>query len=224
VTLKMLDVCCGMGGVSDGFALEGFDVTGIDIEDAPNKLGYKHRFIQADIRTLDGKNFRGYDVIWGSTPCRNFTKLPDHGNRKDGVIFKWKVPKNPAVGLELVNTFLKFIDDAQPKYWILENVDGLKEHLDLKPRAIGSKIKGGKRHVFYGNFPSLLIPQCEALQTVYVQGKLRSWIRAKIPISCSSAFARACREALESHFLVINSSDRKGTDFTLSEKYGENKQ
>ena len=30
----MLDIGCGMGGTSDGFALEGFDVTGIDIVDA----------------------------------------------------------------------------------------------------------------------------------------------------------------------------------------------
>ena len=29
MTLKMLDVGCGMGGMSDGFAKEGFDVTGI---------------------------------------------------------------------------------------------------------------------------------------------------------------------------------------------------
>ncbi len=45
MTLKMLDCFCGMGGVSDGFILEGFDVTGIDIVDAPKMLGYKHRFI-----------------------------------------------------------------------------------------------------------------------------------------------------------------------------------
>ena len=195
--MKMLDVCCGMGGVSEGFTLEGFSVTGIDIEDAPNKLGYKFPFIQADIRSLNGKDFRGYDVIWGSTPCRNFTKLPDHGNRKDGVLFKWKVPKNPEAGLELVNAFLRFVEGAQPKFWILENVSGLANYLDLKPRAIDSQIKGGKRHVFYGNFPSLLIPQCEAMQTELVQGKLRSWIRAKIPLSCSRAFAKACRETLE---------------------------
>ena len=72
--LKILDCFCGLGGVSDGFALEGFDVTGIDIEDMPSK-GYKHRFIRADIRDLKGEDYRGYDVVWGSPPCREFQGL-----------------------------------------------------------------------------------------------------------------------------------------------------
>ena len=88
MTLRMLDVFCGLGGVSDGFALEGFDVTGIDIEDMPAK-GYKHRFIHADVRDLKGKDYHGYDVIWGSPPCRDFSQI--------GVLYgkRWKNPPNP---------------------------------------------------------------------------------------------------------------------------------
>src|SRR3989304_2755191 len=92
MTFKLLDIFCGLGGVSDGFALEGFDVTGIDIEDMPSK-GYKHRFIRADIRDLKGEDYQGYDVIWGSPPCRDFSIL--------GTCFgmKWKRKTDPNYGL-----------------------------------------------------------------------------------------------------------------------------
>lgn len=199
MALKMLDVFCGMGGVSDGFALEGFDVTGIDIEDAPKKLGYKHRFIQADIRTLNGKDFRGHSVIWGSTPCRNFTQLPDHALRADGENWKWKNPKNPEAGLELVTTFLQFVKYAEPTFWVLENVAGLANYLDLKPRAYNARILNGKRHVFYGNYPLFLIPRAiRKKRAIDYGGPLRSWYRAEIPLACSRAFAVACREGIQS--------------------------
>ena len=186
-SLRMLDCFYGMGGVSDGFALEGFDVTGIDIVDAQVKLGYKHKFIKADMLTLKGEDFRGYDVIWGSPPCRDFTILNDA---------RWKIKKNPQKGLELVNAFLKFIKDAQPRWWILENVFGLEKYL---PKATISKaIIGGKKHVFYGDFPTFLLPISTKFKIRESCGwdKLAHWKRAKIPLACSRAFAKACKEKL----------------------------
>ncbi len=197
--MKFLDCFCGMGGVSDGFALEGFEVTGIDIVDAPKMLGYKHKFIQADMKDLKGDDFKGYDVIWGSPPCRDFSayaKLGSSGWGKNRDKGKWKIPPNPKEGLKTVKMFLKFIDDAKPKLWILENVLGLSEYLDMKPQVLGAKIKGGKRHVFYGNFPEILIPQTNSISMNDIGGKYRSWQRAKIPIACSRAFAKACKEEL----------------------------
>jgi len=198
--MKFLDCFCGMGGVSDGFALEGFDVTGIDIVDAPKMLGYKHRFIQADMMTLKGEDFRGYDVIWGSPPCRDFSNLTHVGKghiRKNGSFWQWKEPPDLQRGLKLVNAFLEFVRIAHPKIWIMENVKGLAPYLAEKPRAIGSKIKGRKQHVFYGNFPGLLLPQSTSKLITEYSGKLRGWERAKIPLPCSQAFAKACKEALE---------------------------
>src|SRR3989304_3859607 len=103
---RMLDVFCGLGGVSDGFALEGFDVVGIDIEDMPSK-GSKHKFIRADIRDLKGEDYRGYDGIWGSPPCRDFgilAKTLGHAT--------WKNPPSPENGLKNVDAFLKFVTEA----------------------------------------------------------------------------------------------------------------
>jgi len=206
--MKFLDCFCGMGGVSDGFALEGFDVTGIDIVDAPKMLNYKHRFIQADMMTLDGKDFQGYDVIWGSPPCRDFSLYAQcYGST-------WKNPPNPQEGMKLVDAFIKFVEDAKPRIWILENVEGLKKYLLLKPRMITTILQTssqGKRHGFWGNFPNFLLPKgnkklCRKVlgkdgkkypRDLDTHNKLTSWKHAKIPLSCSRVFAKACKEALE---------------------------
>jgi site-specific DNA-cytosine methylase len=197
-----------MGGVSDGFALEGFDVTGIDIVDAPKLLGYKHRFIQADMLTLKGEDFRGYDVVWGSPPCRDFSNLAHCGSgsiRKNGSFLAWKDPPNIRRGLETVLSFLKFVEKAEAKFWIMENVSNLALYLkEIHPKALNCKIWGGKRHVFYGIFPSFLIPITERhISHMETKGRIKSWIRAKIPLACSRAFARACQEALEVKGVVM---------------------
>ena len=197
---RLLDCFCGMGGVSDGFAMEGFDVTGIDIVDAAKMLGYKHKFIQADMMTLKGQDFRGFDVIWGSPPCRDFSFLAKwYGKR-------WKNKPNPEKGLELINLFLKFVEDAKPTFWVLENTFMLKNYLKkMKPR-IEAYITKGKRHVFYGNFPLFLLPRDMRI-TVRTKSKngrdlpignrkISSWLAAKIPLTCSQAFARTCKEKL----------------------------
>lgn len=210
--LKMLDCFCGMGGVSDGFALEGYDVTGIDIVDAPKMLGYKHRFIQADMLTLKGEDFRGYDVVWGSPPCRDFSLYA----RIYGKTWK-KNPVNPEKGLELVNCFLKFVENANPQFWIMENVFGLKKYFNTKSRfttnlRCGSQVKQKNQQMvrsFWGNFPNFLLPKenSNIIMGDYTRKSSRlkgynrkqltsSVVRAKIPLACSQAFARACKEKL----------------------------
>ena len=195
-----------MGGDSDGFALEGFDVTGIDIVDAPKMLGYKHRFIQADILELWGYNYQGYDVIWGSPPCRDFSQLTHVGglsHRKNNVKWAWKDPPNPERGLKLVLAYLDFVKKASPHFWIMENVPGLTKYLKEEPRQI-SKIERTKKRAFWGNYPNFLMPCATGRNLVKgihnIQGKYRSWKRAKIPLTCSRAFARACKEQLPQAF------------------------
>ncbi len=203
--LKFLDCFCGLGGASIGFAKEGFDCTGIDVVN----VGYPYRFILADMLSLRDEDFRGYDVIWGSPPCRDFSELCRiYGNT-------WKKKPDPeGRGMELVNCFLRFVEGAQPTFWIMENVSGLTKYLQMKPQVTTYLSLGkngqGKKHSFFGNFPACLIPKDNRKKQITYHkiiqgkrcpksanvGKLESWINAKIPLACSSAFARACREAL----------------------------
>jgi hypothetical protein len=197
--LTLLDVCCGMGGVSDGFAAEGFTITGIDIVNAPRKLNYSYKFIQADLRELSGENYRGKTVIWVSPPCRDFSKI--------GIVVghKWKIPPNPEHGLELVIAAQRFIEEAQPKYWVLENVDRLQKFYNEKPKFVAS-IGRSMYRAFWGNFPAFLMPRTDKILTARAtsgfithfkgERQIASWARAKIPFPCSQAFARAIKEAL----------------------------
>lgn len=195
--MKALDLYCGLGGWSDGLVLEGFELLGVEIEPHIAEL-YKHPVIVADVRSLDGKDFKGYDLIVGSPPCRDFTKIPDF-RYKEGEGYKitpWKEPKNPERGLELVYAFLRIVEEAEPTYWIMENVVGLTEYLDIKPRMITRLGKAMKR-AFWGNFPAFFVVRDYSLKPKEnIQGKLRKWERAKIPISFSRALGRAVRCSL----------------------------
>jgi len=205
----MLDCFCGLGGASEGFHQEGFECTGIDIVD----VGYPYKLILADMRELDGKDFRGYDVVWGSPPCRDFSVV--------GKVFghTWKRPPDPkGNGMELVNAYLEFVKTAEPKIWIMENVPNLQKYYE--PSVFQTNL--GDKHMarcFWGNFPTFLLPKSK-FKVVYpgvwrkgerdskkerslgegrifnIQGKLRKWYRAKIPLACSLAFARACKTQL----------------------------
>ena len=194
--LKMLDCFCGMGGVSDGFVMEGFDVTGIDIIDAPKMFGYKYRFIQADMLTLKGEDFRGFDVIWGSPPCRDFSRIATTDRKFwRGKWVEWKNPANPETGMQLVNAYLNFVKKAEPKIWIMENVVGLTKYLP-KPTQI-SHIGDTMKRAFWGCFPLFLMPLDSTVKPKSsYNSPIGSWERSKIPLPCSRAFARACKEKL----------------------------
>jgi site-specific DNA-cytosine methylase len=201
--LKMLDCFCGLGGASSGFAKEGFDCTGIDIIN----VGYPYRFILADMLTLKGEDFRGYDVIWGSPPCRDFSIFA----KRFGTTWK-KNPPNPTKGLELIHCYLKFKNEAKPTIWIMENSPYLAEHLGIKPRFIsclGPPEKQQMRRAFWGNFPNFLMQIQHNLQVkrfrpeVGRKAQSSPAERAKIPLACSQAFARACKDVLLEKELTV---------------------
>jgi len=200
--MKALDLFCGLGGWSDGLAMEGFEVLGVEIEPKIAEL-YKHKVIVADVRALDGKDFRGYDLIVGSPPCRDFSVL--------GFIFgkKWKHPPQPEVGLKLVNAFLHFIEDAQPRFWLMENVPRLSKFFDLKPIQFSYLSRTMKR-AFWGKYPPFLVPSTNKPIMRHIGSKpyskdkgefyshhpLQSWMRAKIPLPVARALGRAVKNEL----------------------------
>lgn len=183
---------CGLGGWSDGLALEGFDVTGVEIEPKIAAL-YKHRVIVADVCSLDPNGFRGYDLIVGSPPCRDFCVIAETAGKT-----RWKNPPDPkGQGMKLVNAFLRFVDVAEPKYWLMENTSLLEKHLDIKPRQKTSLGKGMLRG-FWGNYPAFLVPRDYRHNFNFGERKpLTSWERARIPLPVARALGASVRGALE---------------------------
>lgn len=193
--MKFLDCFCGLGGVSEGFAKEGFECLGIEINPKIAKK-YPYDVVIADVRTLNGENFRGFDVIWGSPPCRDFSTMTQANKG-----YVNREPPNPQKGLTLINCFLRFVEDAQPKIWLMENVSNLEKHFNLKPilRFLVS-IRGYRTLWGNLNFRGLMNDfhfniNMEYDYTKY-QYSMRSALRSKIPFAWSQAFAKACKEKL----------------------------
>lgn len=188
--MKALDLFCGLGGWSDGLAMEGFGVQGVEILQNIADM-YKHPVIVADVRDLDPTEFMGYDLIVGSPPCRDFTAGSDSW---------WKIKKDPKRGVELVKAFLNFVEVANPTYWLMENVRALTKYIDLKPRGV-FKLSRTMWRPFWGNFPAFLVPvdhDKPLMKEVdnYPKSMLRQWIKAKIPLPVSRALGRAVVQSL----------------------------
>jgi len=170
-------------------AMEGFDVLGVEIEREIAKL-YKHPVIVADVRSLDGKRFQGFDLIVGSPPCRDFSVATSFGWKY------WKKKPNVEEGLSMVNAFLRIVKEAKPTFWLMENVPRLEKYLGVKPTCT-VQLDTYKKRSFWGHFPAFLVPLQVAEERLQdVRGPFRSWRRAKIPLATSRALGRAVKEAL----------------------------
>lgn len=192
-----------MGGWSIGFHREGFECTGIDIVD----VGYPYNFVQADIRKLH-VNYEKFDVVVASPPCTEFSQLlflnVSKGQRHPG---------NPEKGMELVYEAKRVIEEIQPRYWVLENVNGSIPYIS---KLLGDPKMIKRPYILWGDFPQFLLPQENLpLKTTRVPSKghahfnecvnadnrfnpMRSWLRARIPIPLSLGLAKSCKELLDS--------------------------
>src|SRR5438094_989168 len=197
--MKVLDLFCGMGGWSIGFRLQGFDCLGVDIED----WGYPYELILQDCRQFHANGFKP-DIVVASPPCKEWSKLRFLNPAKPG---------NPEKGMELVREAKRIIDETNPRFWIVENVEGSVTYI----RQLLGEPKYVKRPYFlWGKFPSFFLPQSNFTKKTkgntrnYLAGKTHdhvnarlnpdsrwnlwaSALRARIPFPLSIALAQACK-------------------------------
>lgn len=182
---RLLDVFQGLGGWSDGFSDEGWDILGVEIVNLP----CRHHRIIADMNCSPlraDKLNQYFDAIVGSPPCKHFSKIAYVSK-----IHNWKEQPNPTHGLKLVNAFFKLIEQARPTFWIMENVPGLRKHLEFRPSCT-VKLTRTMIRCLWGRFPPFLIPMELGLpEKQIIGGKLRSWLRAYLPQSFTRAAAQA---------------------------------
>ncbi|MGW8876648.1 class I SAM-dependent methyltransferase [Streptomyces mirabilis] len=103
--LRLLDLCCGAGGLSMGYYLAGFDVTGVDIAPQPN---YPFPFIQADGLEYCAQHGHQYDLVHGSWPCERYA-----------TVTKWR--GNPDSHPDLIGPGRQVMQ-ATGRPWAIENV------------------------------------------------------------------------------------------------------
>jgi hypothetical protein len=71
-----IDLFCGLGGWTDGFLAEGYDVTGYDIEAHDYGTGgYPAELVLRDVLTIDGSEFADASVILASPPCQRYSYM-----------------------------------------------------------------------------------------------------------------------------------------------------
>jgi DNA (cytosine-5)-methyltransferase 1 len=108
--MKLLDLFCGAGMASDGYASDFSEIIGVDIHPQPD---YPYKFIQADAMTFP---LEGYDAIHASPPCQLFTRA-QHLRVAQGHKSKEKIDL-------LTPTIERFQSLEIP--WVIENVENAR--------------------------------------------------------------------------------------------------
>jgi SAM-dependent methyltransferase len=142
---RVVDLCCGIGGFSLGFRMEGFEVVaGIDIDDRALRVFQRNfpgaRAIKADLLELDGEDVPDADVYIGGIPCQPFSSAS----------------RNPSWDARLLGKFFEIVVSKR-KMFAMENVPPLMYALGhgtiLDSHDFG--VPQRRRRLFLTNFPIL---------------------------------------------------------------------
>jgi DNA (cytosine-5)-methyltransferase 1 len=110
---RLLDLFCGAGGASAGYAAAGWDVTGVDLDPAALSR-YPFRAVRADAMQAiaGGIELDAFDAIHASPPCQAYS-VTRHSH---------KLPHSES--LEDVLPALADWGERTGRPWVVENVPG----------------------------------------------------------------------------------------------------
>ena len=118
LTLKIIDLCSGLGCATQAFKDRGHEVFTVDID------SFFNPDLCADIRNISPEQFPFKpDFIWASPPCTQFTLANPYAGPC----------KTRKADLSIVKACLKLIEYVNPSFWILENPRACLRHYIGKP-------------------------------------------------------------------------------------------
>jgi DNA (cytosine-5)-methyltransferase 1 len=113
--VQVLDLFCGMGGLSSGFTAKGFSVTGVDISKVAGDTYELNGFGRFRRKDLSKSTVRGdYPILLGGPPCRPWSSV--------NTVRREKVHRD----YKLLGVYFKHLLRLKPKVFVLENVPAVK--------------------------------------------------------------------------------------------------
>jgi hypothetical protein len=101
-----IDLCCGLGGWTDGLLSEGYDVVGFDIENhCYGELRYPAQLVLQNILTIHGSQFANASLIVASPPCQKFSYMLMPWKRAKLLAEWYSDPEHPERVAELTALF-----------------------------------------------------------------------------------------------------------------------
>jgi len=145
--VKLLDLFCGAGGASAGYAAAGFEVHGVDLKHGKR---YPYTYVRADVLdVLRDKNYLDqFDVIHASPPCQTHS-ITQHLRNAQG---------KTTSKLDLIpQTRAALVESGKP--YIIENVPGspLINPIQLCGSSFGLKVR---RHRLFESNMALIGSVC----------------------------------------------------------------
>ena len=139
--MKLLDLYCGVGGASAGYAAAGFEVHGVDLKHGKR---YPYIYLRADVLDVlrDDNFIQQFDVIHASPPCQTHS-ITQHLRNAQGKTTS-KIDLIPQTRAALI---------ASGKPYIIENVPGspLINPVQLCGSSFNLKVR--RHRLFESNMP-----------------------------------------------------------------------
>jgi hypothetical protein len=168
--MLMLDLGAGLKGASQAMKVRGWQVITMDIDPRFNCD------VTADIRTWHYQGKRP-DLIWCSMPCDQFSRES----------MPWcRTGKLPDMSLVLSGK--RVIDEAQPVYWVMENVRGAIPYFE--PYFGKFRMHVGPFYL-WGFFPIPGRIDTNSWRKKESRSSSNPEERARIPLSLSGSIAEA---------------------------------